>query len=229
VTHLREVYEKLSARLLVDGRMDWVGQEMAALADPNTYRVDPERAFERIKLRTRNRRQLALIRAIAAWREREAQRVNIPRQRLIKDEQIPEIAALAPETPDALIRIRGISAGFANGKSGASLLEVIAATKALPEEQEPRAERPGPPDRPSPALVSLLKVLLNARAEQNNVAARLVASGEDIEALVLDETAENPILQGWRATMFGEDALRLIRGEIALSAQGRRVKIVPLG
>jgi ribonuclease D len=229
VTHLRDVYEKLTARLRVDGRMDWVAQEMAALADPNTYRADPERAWERIKLRTKNRRQLALVQAIAAWREREAQRINIPRQRLIKDEQIPEIAALAPETAEALTRIRGISAGFASGKSGISLLAVIAAANAIPEQDLPRAERHGEPNRASPALVALLKVLLNARAEQNNVAARLVASGEDIEALVLDDTAENPALQGWRADLFGNDALRLIRGEIALSAQGRRVKIVTLG
>jgi ribonuclease D len=229
VTHLRDVYEKLTARLRVDGRMDWVGQEMAALADPDTYRVNPERAWERIKLRTKNRRQLALVQAIAAWREREAQRINIPRQRLLKDEQIPELAALAPTTAEALTRIRGISSGFAAGKSGISLLAVIAAANAIPEAELPRTERGGEPNRASPALIALLKVLLNARAEQNNVAARLVASGEDIEALALDETAENPALQGWRAEMFGNDALRLIRGEIALSAQGRRVKIVALG
>jgi ribonuclease D len=228
VTHLRDVYEKLTARLLVDGRLDWVGQEMAALADPNTYRVDPERAWERIKLRTRNRRQMALVRAIAAWREREAQRINIPRQRLIKDEQIPEIAAQAPADAEALARIRGISNGFATGKSGISLLAVIAAALQIPEEDLPRVDRGGEPSRASPALVALLKVLLNARAEQNNVAARLVASSEEIEAMVLDETAENAALTGWRAEMFGNDALRLIRGEIALSAQGRRVKIVTL-
>jgi ribonuclease D len=191
--------------------------------------VNPERAWERIKLRTKNRRQLALVQAIAAWREREAQRINIPRQRLLKDEQIPELAALAPTTAEALTRIRGISSGFAAGKSGISLLAVIAAANAIPEAELPRTERGGEPNRASPALIALLKVLLNARAEQNNVAARLVASGEDIEALALDETAENPALQGWRAEMFGNDALRLIRGEIALSAQGRRVKIVALG
>jgi ribonuclease D len=224
VTHLRDVYEKLTARLRVDGRMDWVVQEMAALADPNTYRADPERAWERIKVRTKNRRQMALIRAIASWREREAQRVNIPRQRLIKDEQIPEIAALAPDTAEALTKIRGVSAGFASGKSGMSLLAVIAATMAVPEEDLPRADRGAAPDRASPALVALLKVLLNARAEQNNVAARLVASSEDIEELALDETA----LLGWKAEMFGNDAVRLIKGEIALSAAGRRVRIVEL-
>jgi ribonuclease D len=226
VTHLRVVYERLMTRLAADGRMEWVGEEMAALADPNTYRVDPDRAWERLKLRTGNRRQLAIIQALAAWREREAQRINIPRQRLLKDEQIPEIAALAPDSPDALTRARGISSGFATGKSGLSLVAAIAGAKALPDDQLPRAERQRESQRASPALVALLKVLLNARAEQNNVAARLVASSEDIEALALDENADNPILHGWRAEMFGTDALRLIRGEIALSAQGKRVKIV---
>jgi ribonuclease D len=228
VTHLRRVYERLLARLQAEGRMDWVGQEMAALTEPGTYRVDPERAWERLKLRTSNRRQLAIIQAIAAWREREAQRINIPRQRLVKDEQIPEIAALAPDDAEGLTRARGISAGFAAGKSGVSLLAAITAAKAIPEEDLPRSERRGDAPRASPALVALLKVLLNARAEQNNVAARLVASAEEIEALALDETAENPVLEGWRGEMFGLDAVRLIKGEIALAAQGRRVKIVPV-
>jgi ribonuclease D len=226
VTHLRVVYEKLTARLRVDGRLDWVAQEMAALADPASYRVEPERAWERLKLRTNNRRQLAIVQAIAAWREREAQRVNIPRQRLVRDEQVPEIAALAPDNAEALAKVRGITAGFAQGKSGQSLLAAIAAAKAISDEQLPRSERQRDTARASPALVALLKVLLNAVAEQNNVAPRLVASSEDVEALALDETAENPALQGWRREMFGEDALRLIRGEIALSAQGKRVKIV---
>ena len=229
VTHLRVVYEKLAARLQAEGRLGWVAEEMAVLAQPETYRVDPARAWERLKLRTNNRRQIALVQAIAAWREREAQRINIPRGRLLKDEQIPEIAALAPDNAEALTRARGISAGFANGKSGVSLLAAITQAKALGEADLPKVERPRDAPRASPALVALLKVLLNAAAEQNNVAARLVASGEEIEALALDESAPNPILEGWRREMFGENALRLIRGEIALSAKGKRIKIVELG
>jgi ribonuclease D len=226
VTHLRGVYERLLARLTVDQRMDWVGQEMAVLANPDTYRVDPDRAWERLKLRTSNRRQMALVQAIAAWREREAQRVNIPRQRLVRDEQIPEIAALAPDNDVILSKVRGITAGFAAGKSGQGLLAAIAGAKALSEDELPRAERLREKERASPALVALLKVLLNAVAEQNNVAAKLLASAEEIEALALDETGAHPLLEGWRGEMFGGEALKLIRGEIALSAQGRRVKIV---
>ncbi|MDE8347785.1 MAG: ribonuclease D, partial [Acidocella sp.] len=134
----------------------------------------------------------------------------------------------APDNAEALTRARGISSGFAAGKSGQSLLAVIAAAKAMPEAELPRAERAREGGRASPALVALLKVLLNAAAEQNNVAARLVASAEDIEALALDDQTEIAVLEGWRGKMFGNDARRLIRGEIALSAQGKRVKIIEL-
>lgn len=228
VTHLRDVYEKLSAKLAAEGRLEWVAEEMAVLTQPETYRVDPERAWERLKIRSNNRRQLGLAKAIAAWREREAQRINIPRGRLLKDEQVPEIASLAPDDAEALSKARGISAGFANGKSGASLLAAIKEAKGWPESELPKAERQRESAKASPALVALLKVLLAAAAEKNNVAARLVAGSDDIEALALDETAPNPVLEGWRREMFGETALRLIRGQIALSTQGKRIKIVEL-
>ena len=228
VTHLREVYEKLNAKLEKEARLEWLAEEMAVLTRPETYRVDPERAYERLKIRSNNRRQLGLAKAIAAWREREAQRINIPRGRLLKDEQIPEIASLAPDDAEGLAKARGISAGFANGKSGISLLAAIAEAKALPEADLPKPERQREAPKASPALVSLLKVLLAAAAEKNNVAARLVASGDEIEALALDETAPNPVLEGWRREMFGETALRLIRGQIALSTQGKRIKIIEL-
>ena len=228
VTHLREVYEKLLAKLEKEGRLEWLAEEMAILTRPETYRVDPERAYERLKIRSNNRRQLGLAKAIAAWREREAQRINIPRGRLLKDEQIPEIASLAPDDAESLAKARGISAGFAGGKSGVSLLAAIAEAKALPEADLPKPERQREAPKASPALVSLLKVLLAAAAEKNNVAARLVASGDEIEALALDETAPNPVLEGWRREMFGETALRLIRGQIALSTQGKRIKIIEL-
>lgn len=228
VTHLREVYEKLQAKLEKEGRLEWVREEMALLTKPETYRVDPERAWERLKIRSHNRRQLGIARAIAAWREREAQRINIPRGRLLKDEQIPEIASLAPASAEVLAKARGVSAGFANGKSGASLLTAIAEAKALPDTDLPKPERQRDAPKASPALVSLLKVLLAAEAEKNNVAPRLVAGSDDIESLALDETAPNPVLEGWRREMFGETALRLIRGQIALSTQGKRIKIVEL-
>ena len=126
VTYLREVYRKLRARLDRESRLDWVAEEMAVLANPATYRPNPDTAWERLRPRSNNRRFLGVLRAIAAWREREAQRVNIPRQRLLRDETLMEIAATAPTTPDALARARGVTRGFAEGRSGASLLEVLA-------------------------------------------------------------------------------------------------------
>lgn len=226
VTHLRVVYEKLLERLDREGRLDWVAEEMAALADPGVYRVEPEDAWRRLRLRGGTRRQLALIQAISAWREREAARINIPRQRLIKDEQIPEIAAIAPDDANGLLRARGISKGFADGRSGASLLAAIAAAKALPEQALPEPPRAREAVRPSPALIALLKVLLAESADRHNVAARLIASSDEIDQLASEDSPEIPCLTGWRAEVFGRDALRLKRGEVALAARGRRVELI---
>jgi ribonuclease D len=226
VTYLRGVYEQLRARLEKDGRLDWVAEEMSALADPATYRADPEAMWERLRPRTNNRRLLGILRAIAAWREREAQRVNIPRQRLLKDEALLEIAATAPATPEALARARGVTRGFAEGRSGASLLTAIEAAKALPDEELPDVPRGKDGPRASPALVSLLKVLLAAQCEQHHVAPKLVASSDDIERLATEEDPAIPALHGWRMDVFGKDALALKAGRIALGVAGRRVKLL---
>ncbi|GAN75958.1 ribonuclease D [Acidisphaera rubrifaciens] len=226
VTHLRGVYERLRQRLERDGRLDWVAEEMAVLAAPETYRPDPETAWERLRPRTNNRRYLAQIRAIAAWREREAQRVNIPRQRVLRDETLLEIAATAPTTPEELGRARGISRGFAEGRTGTSLLAVVAETRALPDEALPEAPRAPTGPKPSPGLVALLKVLLAAKCEQHHVAPRLVASGDDIDRLAAEDEPAVPALHGWRRDVFGEDALRLKTGRVALTSAGRRVKLL---
>ena len=187
VTYLREAYTKLCARLQHDGRLEWVAEEMAELAEPTTYRADPETMWQRLRPRSNNRRFLGLLQAVAAWREREAQRVDIPRQRLLKDEMLLEIAATAPDNAEALGRARGISRGFAEGRTGTSLLAAIAAAKALPEAALPEAPRERDGGRPSPALVSLLKVLLAAKCEHHHVAAKLVASSDDIERLATED------------------------------------------
>jgi ribonuclease D len=228
VTWLRGVYEKLLARLERDGRVDWVTEEMAVLSDPATYRADPEAMWERLRPRSTNRRYLGLVRAIAAWREREAQRVNIPRQRLLKDETVLEIAATAPDSADALSRARGISRGFAEGRTGASLLAAIAAAVALPEEALPEVPRSRDGPRPSPALVSLLKVLLAAKCEQHNVAPKLLASSDDIDRLAAEDTPDIQALHGWRHMVYGADAMALKSGQIALGVDGRRIRILPV-
>ncbi len=227
VTYLRTVYTKLRARLQQEGRMEWVSEEMAELGDPAAYRADPETIWERLRPRSNNRRYLGMVRALAAWREQEAQRVNIPRQRLLRDETLLEIAATAPADPGALARARGISRGFAEGRTGASLLQAIAKAKALPEDALPAPPRARDGVRPSPALVSLLKVLLTAKCEEHHVAARLVASSEDIDRLASEESPGIAALHGWRREVFGQDALALKQGHVALGVQGRRVKLIP--
>jgi ribonuclease D len=226
VTHLRGVYRKLRERLERDNRLDWVAEEMALLADPATYQPDPETMWERLRPRTNNRRLLGILRAIAAWREREAQRSNIPRGRMLKDEAILEIAATAPTTVDALSRARGITRGFAEGRMGASLLAAIAEAKSVPDDALPPAPalRDGP--RASPALVSLLKVLLAAKCEQHHVAAKLVANSDDIDRLASEDTPDIPALHGWRHEIFGADAQALKEGGVALGVQGKRIKLV---
>ena len=227
VTWLREVYVRLRERLERDERLDWVAEEMADLADPAKYRPDPEAVWERLRPRSNNRRFLGMVRALAAWREREAQRVNIPRQRLLRDEGVLEIAATAPETPEALARARGVSRGFAEGRTGASLLAAIAEAKTLPEDTLPDAPRARDGLRPSPALVSLLKVLLAAKAEDHHVAPRLVASSDDIDRLAVEDSPNVPALHGWRREVFGNDALALKQGKVALGVQGRRITLIP--
>ena len=226
VTWLRLVYERLLDKLRVDGRQEWVGEEMAVLADPLTYRPDPDTMWERLRPRTSNRRLLGLLRAAAAWREREAQRIDIPRGRLLKDESLLEIAATAPVTAEALTRIRGVTKGFADGKSGQSLIAALRDAAALPDDALPDAPRARDGARPSPALVALLKVLLAAKCEQHNVAARLLASGDDLDRLATEDMPDVPALAGWRRDMFGADALALKAGEITLGVQGKRVKLV---
>ncbi len=226
VTHLRQVYERLRARLERDGRLDWVAEEMAILEQPATYRADPDTMWERLRPRTGNRRMLGLIRAIAAWREREAQRVNIPRQRLVKDESLLEIAATAPATPEALARVRGISRGFAEGRAGLGLLAALKDAAALPEDALPPAPRAKDGARPSPALVALLKVLLAAKCEQHHVAPRLLASSDELDRLAAEPEPDIPALQGWRREVFGADALALKAGRITLGVDGKRIKLV---
>jgi len=229
VTHLRRIYSALDEKLRREGRLAWVAEEMAALTDPATYRQDPEAAWERLRPRTGNRRFLGVLRALAAWREREAQRINIPRQRLVKDETLLEIAATMPETVADLSRARGITEGFAKGRSGTGLLAAVKLGKDLFEEALPEAprDRVGPPA--SPALVALLKVLLAAKSEEHHVAPKLLASSEDLDRLASGDGTEVPALHGWRREVFGEAALALKAGRLALGVDGKRVKLIPAG
>ena len=228
VTHLREAYQRLSRRLEQEGRLSWVAEEVAILNNPDTYRTDPQTAWERLRPRSTNRRFLHALKEAAAWREKEAQRINIPRQRLVKDEALLEIAATAPTNPDALARVRGVTRGFAEGRSGMALLEALAVAGRTPDAALPLAPQQRDNNRPSAALVSLLKVLLAAKCEQHHVAAKLVASSDDIDRLALEDAPAIPAVTGWRREVFGNDALLLKQGRIALGVDGKRVKFIPI-
>jgi ribonuclease D len=228
VVPLRTAYEKLAHRLAKTNRTHWLAEEMAVLTDPATYRLDPQEAWRRFKIRTNNRKMLALVRELAAWRETAAQQRNLPRNRLLRDESILEIAAHAPTTVAELARTRGLGRNFAEGKLGGELLAAVKRALDLPESTYPE-----PPPRREPApgigpLVDLLRVLLKLRCEENDVAQKLVADTEDLEMIAADDAAPVRALHGWRAELFGRDALDLKHGRLAVTAAGKRVKLVRL-
>jgi ribonuclease D len=228
VTHLRLAYEQLRRRVEKTGRGEWVGEEMAVLTDPATYRLEPREAWRRIKFRTDKPRALAVLREVAAWREEEAQRRDLPRNRILKDETLCEIAAHAPSDVEHLARCRGLSRAIAENKQGQAILAAVKRGLELPAAQCPVP----PPRRDLPAgrgpVVDLLRVLLKMRCEDHDVAQKLVASADDLELIAADDTADVPALSGWRYEIFGADALALKHGRLALTTVGRRVKVVPL-
>ena len=227
VTHLRVIYEKLKAQLEKTGRAGWVEEEIAALRDPALYRLDPENAWRRLKPRTSNKRFLAVLAQVAAWREREAQARDIPRGRVLKDEALTEIAAHPPESAEALERIRAVPKGFANSRFAKPLMEAIEAGKngPPPETGEPPARRKR---EPSPAAIDLLKTLLRLKAEAAGVAARLIANADDIEKLAAHEDDGVAALQGWRGQLFGNDAKLLRDGNLAIALEKGEAVVVEL-
>lgn len=229
VTHLRVIYEKLQRKLESNGRVSWLQEEMGILTTPETYRAEPEDAWKRFKLRGSDPRYLALVQALAAWREREAQARDIPRNRMLRDEAITEIAASHPRDADALARTRALPRSVAQGNIGAAILETVERTMSLPPSELPRpAPRPDLPRGLGP-VIDLLRVLLKMRCDESGVAPKLVASSADLERIAADDEAPVRALGGWRRQLFGEDALALKHGRIALTADGKRMKVVATG
>ncbi|HEY7608992.1 MAG TPA: ribonuclease D [Alphaproteobacteria bacterium] len=226
VTHLRTVYRKLKERLDRSGRQTWVESEMQTLTDPATYRADPREAWRRMRVRSPKPRFLAVLRELAAWRELAAQQRDIPRQRMLRDEAIIEIAAHVPKTADELARTRGLSDGLARGKIGAEILAAVAKGLAVPDADAPRLADRAELPRSNGAVAELLRVLLKMRAEEHNVAARLIAGGEDLDRLASEDDPDVPALKGWRREIFGEDALALKQGRLALVVKGRKLHVV---
>jgi ribonuclease D len=227
VTYLAKLYPLLRGRLEEAGRMAWVAEEMAAMTDPALYDVTPEHAWKRLKPRKHAPKYMAVFRAVAAWRERTAQTRDQPRGRILKDDAIDELAAQAPTDAEGFNRLRAVPKGFAGSKFGPELIEVIQAALADPAAHAPAPVRDRPPPAPAAgAVVELLKVLLKARAEDAGVASKLIATVSDLEKIAADQGDETPALEGWRREAFGEDALRLKRGELALVMDGARVRVV---
>ena len=230
VTHLLHVHEFLMDRLEKENRLPWVEEEMVALTDPASYRIDPYDLWRRLKPRSSNPRFLAILRELAAWRESEAQSRNLPRQRILRDDALLEVASLAPSSPDDLHHARLVSKGAAEGRHGQEMLAAVARGAATPLVQCPVA--PGKKLLPDgmTAMMGLLRVLLKMRCDQHDVAQKLVASAEDLEKMTFADESDVPALHGWRREIFGADALRIKQGDVALvfSPRERRVKLMPV-
>ena len=228
VTHLRDVYRSLSPDLEKRGRTEWVSAEMDVLTSPDTYRADPENAWQRLKSRVRKPKELAVLIEVAAWREREAQSRDIPRGRVLKDDVLGDIAVQAPPTVERLSHLRSLPKGFERSKWGEAIVEAVNRGIARDPKTLPRLERSrGLPN--GGATVELLKVLLRMTSETHAVAAKVIATVDDLESIAGDDNADVPALKGWRRELFGNKALALKRGELALAVEKGRVVPVERG
>ena len=225
VTHLIKVYEVLARQLLATDRGAWLDEEMAVLTSPETYRADPDQAWRRLGGRMRKTREIAVLMEVAAWREAEAQSRNVPRGRILKDEAVLDVATSAPRSIEALGRLRSIPTGFERSRTGAEILAAVERGLARDPATVPVPERSRPRGGGNGALVELLKVLLKAVCEAERVAPKIIATVDDLEALADDDAADVPVLHGWRRRLFGEKALALKAGRLALSAEGGRVVV----
>lgn len=228
VTHLRDVYLKLSADLEARGRGTWVEAEMDVLTSPDTYRMDPENAWERLRNRVRKPKELAVLMEVAAWREREAQTRDVPRGRVLKDDVLGEIAVQAPATLDRLSQLRSLPRGFERSRWGDAIVEAVSRGLARDPKTLPRFERFKPAPNGS-ATVELLKVLLRMTSEKHGVAAKVIATVDDLDRIAADDQADVPALKGWRRELFGDKALSLKHGKLALAVEKGRVVAVEKG
>ena len=229
VLHLRDIYRYLQAELEREGRAGWLDEEMADLTEPGTYESSPEEAWRRLKLRVKNRKGLAVLIELAAWRERTAQAQDVPRNRILRDDTLYDIANHAPTETAQLAELRTLSEGFSKSTRAKELIEAVKRGLA----RDPKAVPPLRTGLPLPAdkvaLVDLLRVLLKACAARHKVAPRLIADGDDLERIAVEEAPDVPAMRGWRYDMFGVHARRLKRGTLALKADRGQVALVELG
>ena len=227
VTHLRDIYEYLSARLDKSGRKKWVAEEMAVLNDPATYQADPDTAWKRVKTRTTSGKFLAIVRELARFRETHAQSRNIPRNRVFKDDALVEIASTKPQTEQDLNRSRLLLREARRGDIAAGILAAVKAGQAVPADQMPKVDQRGAKLQVNPALADMLRVLLKAKSDNESVAAKLIATSADLDALAAGER-DIKALRGWRKEVFGTDALLLCDGKVGLAVDGQKVVTVTL-
>ena len=227
VTHLRPAYEKLARKLHTNGRESWLKEEMAVLTRPATYDGEPREAFRRIKIRSADAKTLAVLREVAAWRESECQRLDVPRNRVLRDEALVEIAHHTPGNPEQLARTRGLGARLAKGDRGQQLLNAVKMGLAVPEGERPEPKLKPQLPRGIGPVSDLLKVLLKMKSEDSDVASKLLASAADIELIAaFGEQAEVRALKGWRREVFGDDALKLCSGDVSMTIKGKKLKLV---
>lgn len=227
VTHLRDVYRALKADLDASGRTDWLTEEMATLTNPDTYDTSPEKAWQRLKLRVKNKKALAVLVELAAWRERLAQEQDVPRGRILRDDALYDIANQMPKTPEELGQLRTLSDGFGRSQRAKDIVEAVRVGLARDPRTLPKLERGEQLSAEATATLELLKVLLKSAAAEHRVAPRMIADSEALEILATEREPDIPALQGWRRKLFGEDALRLKRGELALTLVDGEVRAVP--
>lgn len=226
VTYLRDVYQFLKANLAEQNRTHWVQDEMEILSSVGTYVTDPADAWKRLKLRVRKPIELAVMMEVAAWREREAQSRDVPRSRVIKDDAIYELAAQQPVTAEALGRLRTIPRGFERSRSADDILKAVKRALEIPRSELPKLPKGRQAPDGSGAAVDLLKVLLKLVSETHGVASKVIATVDDLEKIAADDGADVPAMQGWRRDLFGETALKLKRGEVALAFRNRQIAVL---
>ena len=225
VTHLRQVYLKLVEDLRQRCRAEWVEDEMRVLTSPETYRLEPENAWQRLKTRVRKPNELAVLIEVAAWREREAQARDVPRSRVLKDEVIGDIAVQAPTSAEKLAHLRSLPKGFERSRWGEAIVAAVVRGLARDPKTLPRPVRAQSATNGA-AVVELLKVLLRLVSERHHVAAKVIATVDDLERIAADDTADVPALTGWRRELFGEKALALKHGKLALAMEKGRIAVV---
>jgi ribonuclease D len=227
VTHLRTVYVELKKELDKTGREPWLDQELAILTSPATYRTEPDDAWKRIKVRLRSRKQLAVLKSVAAWREREARDKNVPRARIVKDDALGEVAMQMPQTREALAGLRALPKGFANSRYGEAILSAVKSALVLRPEDMPEFVGSGDElSEQAQAAAEVLKLALKIVCEQQGIAPKLVANSSDIEAVAQSDTADVPLLQGWRRELFGNLALEIKAGDALIGFRKGRATII---